>query len=317
MHHNVNNIMNSNDPLISVIVPIYNVEPYVRKCLDSLQNQTMKQIEIICIDDGSTDKSGEIAEEYTSTTSPAFRVIHTENRGLSAARNRGIDEARAPWIMFVDSDDWVDSRFCELPYRAAMENDADLVIFNRYVTTKQQKVKKEHRRIIPEGRINREEAIDVGESVAWNKLYHTKLFEQIRYPEGYVYEDLATTHKLVYRAKLIVSIRDSLYYKRDRKDSICHIASNDKDRFIMSWKRYDELVELGYPRQKAQNHLIETALRCNGRSSNNESELFLETTEFLKHVKGMPERLSAKSRIKLMLWRINKSLYRTIYSLFC
>ena len=81
-------------PLISVIVPIYNVEKYVRKCLDSLRSQTMKQIEVICIDDGSTDKSGEIAEEYKNEEGwPRFRVIHTENRGLSAARNRGIDES--------------------------------------------------------------------------------------------------------------------------------------------------------------------------------------------------------------------------------
>ncbi len=99
------------NPLISVIVPIYNVEKYVRKCLDSLKNQTMKQIEVICIDDGSTDESGRIAEEYKSEDWPKFRVIHTENRGLSAARNCGIDEALADWIMFVDSDDWVESEF--------------------------------------------------------------------------------------------------------------------------------------------------------------------------------------------------------------
>lgn len=80
-------------PLISVIVPVYNVEKYVRKCLDSLLNQTMKQIEVICIDDGSTDESGRIADEYENEVGwPRFRVIHTENRGLSVARNRGIDE---------------------------------------------------------------------------------------------------------------------------------------------------------------------------------------------------------------------------------
>lgn len=117
------------DPLISVIVPIYNVEKYVRKCLESLKNQTMKEIEVICIDDGSTDRSGLIADEYESSEFPIFRVIHTENRGLSAARNRGLDEARAEWIMFVDSDDWVDKEFCRVPYENAIENKADMVIF--------------------------------------------------------------------------------------------------------------------------------------------------------------------------------------------
>ena len=113
-------------PLISVIVPIYNVERYVRKCLDSLVAQTMKQIEIICIDDGSTDRSGQIAEEYVGIHEGVlFRVIHTENQGLSAARNRGIDEARSQWIMFVDSDDWVDEKFCETPYKTAVEKQAE------------------------------------------------------------------------------------------------------------------------------------------------------------------------------------------------
>ena len=122
--------LNAAAPLISVIVPIYNVERYVRKCLDSLKGQTLKQIEVICIDDGSTDGSGKIADEYVSEEFPIFRVIHTENRGLSAARNRGIDESRADWLMFVDSDDWVDRDFCRVPYETAVRENADLVIFN-------------------------------------------------------------------------------------------------------------------------------------------------------------------------------------------
>ena len=125
--------------LFSVIVPIYNVASYVRKCLDSLKNQTMKEIEVICIDDGSTDESGRIADEYKSNNFPVFRVIHTDNRGLSAARNRGIDEARADWLMFVDSDDWVDERFCEIPYKAAIKNRADMVIFNHYIANEKGK----------------------------------------------------------------------------------------------------------------------------------------------------------------------------------
>ncbi len=123
-------------PLISVIVPIFNIEKYVRKCLDSLVNQTLKEIEIICVDDGSTDASGLIADEYCNTDGrgngnewPLIRVIHTQNHGLSAARNRGIDEERAKWLMFVDSDDWVGEEFCMAPYEAAVKYGADLVIF--------------------------------------------------------------------------------------------------------------------------------------------------------------------------------------------
>ena len=126
-------------PLITVIVPIYNVAPYVRKCLDSLKRQTLKQIEVICIDDGSTDESGEIAEEYESQNWPLFRILHTDNQGLSAARNRGLDEAKSQWLMFVDSDDWVEPEFCEMPYKTAIEYQADLVIFGRYLTNSEGK----------------------------------------------------------------------------------------------------------------------------------------------------------------------------------
>ena len=116
------------NPLISVIVPIYNVAPYLRACLDSLAAQTMKEIEIVMIDDGSTDGSGAIADEYVSSSFPIFRVIHTANGGVSAARNRGIDEARGEWIMFVDGDDWIDADMCEQMLEPGVRENVDLVM---------------------------------------------------------------------------------------------------------------------------------------------------------------------------------------------
>lgn len=103
-------------PKVSVIVPVYNVEPYLRQCLDSIVSQTLKDIEIILIDDGSTDGSGEICDEY-KREDHRIRVIHKVNEGLSAARNDGIDASTAPYIMFVDGDDWVEPEFCETPCR--------------------------------------------------------------------------------------------------------------------------------------------------------------------------------------------------------
>ena len=156
-------------PLISVIVPIYNVEKYVRKCLESLRGQTLKQIEVICIDDGSTDSSGAIADEYELSEYPIFRVIHTENRGLSVARNRGIDEAKADWIMFVDSDDWVDPRFCEIPWKAAQEYGCDLVAFQAY-TVKRGRVKKPKKTERSVGVVDEMAAYKKAGVVVWNKL---------------------------------------------------------------------------------------------------------------------------------------------------
>ena len=198
------------DPLISVIVPIYNVEKYVRKCLDSLKNQSLKQIEVICIDDGSTDDSGRIADEY-GREDPRFRIIHTENRGLSAVRNRGIEESRCDWIMFVDSDDWVEKDFCEIPYKAAVENKADMVVFRNDVI-KQNREKKYKTANDLIGLVDEFTAHEHGARVAWNKLYKKELFDGIQYPEGRVYEDVSTTHQLVHKAKRIFMLSDCLYH---------------------------------------------------------------------------------------------------------
>ena len=103
------------EPKVSVIVPIYNVEAYLPRCLDSLRRQTLSHIEIILIDDGSSDGCGEIAARYAREDG-RFRVIHQANAGLSAARNRGIELASAPYLMFVDSDDWVEPDFCRIPF---------------------------------------------------------------------------------------------------------------------------------------------------------------------------------------------------------
>lgn len=312
MHHIVNDIMKENAPRISVIVPIYNVEPYVRQCLDSLKNQTMKEIEIICIDDGSTDRSGEIADEYASATSPVFRVIHTENRGLSAARNRGIEESRAPWIMFVDSDDWVDESFCEIPYNTAIKNDADLVIFDSCRTTESGRVKRNNKNIKNGGLICPEAVVDMGVS-SWNKLYKKELFQGIRYPEGRVCEDVGTIHKVVYKASRIIRLYEVLYYYRFRKDSICHSVSFEKDRLDMYMLRCNDLISLGYPENKARAKVYGAALRSCGRASRND---YIEAELVLKNLNGIPSEFSKTEKLMMIIWKLNKRLYRLVYKFF-
>lgn len=302
-----------NTPLVSVIVPIYNVEKYVRKCLDSLKNQTLREIEIICIDDGSTDGSGRIADEYKSDEFPIFQVFHTENRGLSAVRNRGIDEARAEWIMFVDSDDWVDPRFCEIPYKAAVENQADLVIFQAYRVRKY--IKKPRNTKVPVGLMNHETAIELGDVIVWNKLFKRVLFDGIRFPEGHVFEEVATTHKLIYKADRIIGLSDKLYYYWYRKGSICNSDIGDEDQFMMSKQRYAELVEFEYPKQKANRELFSAALRYCGRTQRTDSDLYFEAIEILENIKRIPVEFSIKDRFKLHMWRLNTGIYRLTYKM--
>ena len=118
------------DIAISVIVPVYNTSKYLKKCLDSLKNQTLDNIEIIVIDDGSTDHSGEICDNYLNDS--RFRIYHRKNTGLSGARNYGIAESRGKYIMFVDSDDWVEHDFCKYMYKQAVDRNSDYIISGNY-----------------------------------------------------------------------------------------------------------------------------------------------------------------------------------------
>ena len=300
-------------PLISVIVPIYNVEKYVRKCLESLKNQTLRRIEIICIDDGSTDESGKIADEYESSEFPIFRVFHTENRGLSVARNRGIDEAQAEWLMFVDSDDWVDPKFCEIPHDTAVRENADLVIFMCHLTSQTGRIKRSKVVSTKKGIIDHETAIDIGGSSAWNKLYRKELFYNIRYPEGYVFEEIGTTHKLIYRAVRIYYLSEILYFYRFRRGSISHSLSNERDRLVMSMRRYNDLKKLGYPEHKAKAIVYGAALRCCGRAK---GSVYVESTKILSSMERIPQNLSRKERWLMVLWHTNQGFYRWIYRVF-
>ena len=120
-------------PLVSVIVPVYRVEAYLEQCVDSLLGQTLERIEIILVDDGSPDSCGAICDRYAAAD-PRVRTIHRENGGLSASRNTGIEAAAGEYLMFVDSDDWVESDYCGLPWELARTSGADLVMFQSYIT---------------------------------------------------------------------------------------------------------------------------------------------------------------------------------------
>ncbi len=156
-------------PLVSIIVPVYKVENYLACCLDSICKQSLQEIEIILVDDGSPDRCGEICEEYAKKDT-RFKVYHhLENRGLSAARNTGIKEAVADYLMFVDSDDFVNKDFCRLPYECAVKNNADLVMFlcqrvnekKVFINSKITKSDSEISGLLKSGYKTKEEALDL------------------------------------------------------------------------------------------------------------------------------------------------------------
>ena len=296
--------------MVSVIVPIYNVENYVKKCLDSLAAQTLEDVEFILIDDGSTDSSGRIADQYSSDS--RFHVFHTENRGLSAARNYGIDQSHGEYIMFVDGDDWVDPDFCRIPYETAITNNADLVIFQSYCV-KDKKEKKKNRAIkkTPTGIVDNYTAIQWGNNAAWNKLYKRDLFCDTRYPEGRVYEEIATTYKLVHIAKLIVMIHDCLYFYVIRKSSITnnHTQSSLADRFKSTIEQYENMKLYGYPEDKTQPILWSAAIVYLIHIKPCNETLYLQAKQIVDSITGLPRQISMKQRLALATWKINPNLF--------
>lgn len=179
--------------MISIIVPIYNVEQYLPRCLDSIVNQTLQDLEIILVDDGSSDCCGEICDAYAQKDKRII-VYHTANGGLSAARNYGMARARGDYLGFVDSDDWIDPEMFEILLRQMEDNQADVSISGfKYEYPERAVVAS----IADEQYVNHDELLKALLSgnlggVIWNKLYRKKSFKDTVFPEGHVFEDIAT-----------------------------------------------------------------------------------------------------------------------------
>ena len=235
-------------PVISIIVPVFNAERHLDECVRSLLAQTFSEIEIILIDDGSTDQSGKLCDEYAEKDK-RVKVIHQKNQGQSAARNTGIVNSTGDYIMFADSDDWVLPDFCRIPYEKAVQYDADCVMF-KYVWF--DKGKCEFQKDYESGLKTSEEAIMLvndGIGLApWNKLYKKSLFDNIRFPVGRIFEDIPTIPKLVHLATKVFYENESLYYYRAIKNSTTHKHSHkaNKDMFEMSMERVHCYEEWGY-----------------------------------------------------------------------
>lgn len=210
---------------ISVIVPIYNVERLLCRCIESIRKQTYKNLEIILVDDGSPDNSGDICEDYAAKDR-RIKVIHKCNGGLSDARNIGIEFASGEYICFVDSDDWLDLDMLELLHKVCVDRKADIVecsYRNVYADYIQEETCCTAEIIEADSIFALEGMLDwkYFKPVAWNKLYKKSVLGDIRYPLGKIHEDEFTTYKYFYNANKLVYVDVSKYnYDRTRNDSI-------------------------------------------------------------------------------------------------
>ncbi len=213
-----------NNYKVSVVVPIYNVEAYLPRCVDSILQQTYTNLEIILVDDGALDNSGTIVDKYAQTDTRVIPV-HKENGGLSDARNAGIDIATGDYICFVDSDDVIHSEYVETLLKLCVENECDIAQCRfEWSTEDSFSEDKGSGEVIFYDSMGILDAIysekNVETVVAWNKLYKRDLFKQIRYPKGRIHEDEATSYKLFYEAKKIARIDRVLYLYYQNMDSI-------------------------------------------------------------------------------------------------
>lgn len=219
----------SENGMVSIVVPVYNVERYVSRCIDSLLAQTYADIEIILVDDGSLDKSGNICDQY-SESDQRIVVVHKENGGLSDARNEGIRRSRGKWITFVDSDDFVHPDYIRILHQNMTANDADISIC-RHMPTKND---------IEKGEIREGTEIYAGDegmekllyqyisTSAWAKMYRVELFQDICFPYGKLYEDVVTVFEAFRKASRIVVTNSCLYYYYVRGDGIVRTGFTEK-----------------------------------------------------------------------------------------
>ena len=228
-----NHMKHPETPLVSVIIPVFNTEDYLGQCLDSAVNQTLKDIEIICINDGSTDHSPAILEEYQAKD-PRVAVISQENRGLSAARNCGMKKACGKYIYFLDSDDYVDSETLEKCTELAEENNLDAVVFGLEQFADSDELLQIHPCMVNifngpakvyTGTEYMSAAKDCGAyaSMVWTAVWRRAFLEKydLRFKEGILHEDMLFSFQAYMAADRVMAIPERLYHYRARPDSIC------------------------------------------------------------------------------------------------
>ena len=213
--------------LISIIIPVYNIEKYIHRCIQSIINQTYRNIEIIIVDDGSTDNSGTVCDELAKADNRIF-VYHKQNGGAADARNYGLEKATGSYIGFVDGDDFIHPQMYELLLQTAIQYNADLTACKN-VRENEQKfmasrfdedtIESKVKIIDPFEAVIRPHELDI---CPWNKLYKTSLFEEIKYPAGKMCEDEFVFHHIIFAAQKIRLLDIPLYYYENREGSVMY-----------------------------------------------------------------------------------------------
>lgn len=320
------------DSLVSVIVPIYKVECYLRKCVDSILNQTYQNLQIILVDDGSPDRCGEICDEYAKMDS-RITVIHKQNGGLSDARNAGIDAAHGEYVMFVDSDDYIAETMVEKLYLALISKDAEMSLCSfLYVDEKGIPIPNKNcnspsKNIVLSGRQAIECTIrDKGwYSIACCKLYKKDLWNDTCFPIDKYHEDEFVAHVIFEKCKRIACIGEPLYYYVQRSDSIMgkskdfiSIKNLDASEALIIRGKYLEKIGL---KTDAGRHYFDAALRISKILAYYQAERLEEKVrmkemhKMLKKSRFLGKYCTPKAKLHIALIYVSPKLHQTLIKL--
>ena len=317
-----------NDPLISVIVPVYKTQQYLDRCIGTIRNQTYKNLEIILVDDGSPDQSGEICERF-ALEDRRIRVVHKENGGLSSARNAGIDVMTGEYAAFVDSDDDIALDMIETLYGLCVTHDAQIACGGVEKVNDQGHVGYFNDDVTDFLLLTREEAM--GELLEnrrilnslWDKLYHKSIFDGIRMTKGILYEDCDVMYRCIQKAERVVYTGKPLYHYYLSQGSILRASFNVK-RFdlITVLRKRMAFYQQEYPQflDVARAKYVDLGLEIlyQSRSAKDcqalRKELADEIRQMLREYPNLP--MTRNNRIKVLFFRMGMPMFVAFISVF-
>lgn len=313
-------------PKISIIVPVYNIENYLKNCIDSILNQTFKDFELILVNDGSTDGSLDICEDYKSIDN-RIKIVNKKNGGISSARNAGLDVSIGEYIGFIDSDDYIHPQMYEILYNEIIKNKSDISMcdFERVYEFDKNLLESNFVSSYEIEILNNEEALyELAEKngvtyvVAWNKLYKRELFKNVKFKEGIIHEDEYIIHRLLYQVNKLVYVKEKLYFYLQRKGSIMDKKlSIDSSDYLLACSdriRFFDEKNLENLKIKWQDYYLWkffTDYPVLDKNYHNHKKLKILKNDFRRLLKILlkSKNNSIKDKISLIIFAINPNIY--------
>lgn len=316
-------------PLISVIVPAYNVEKFIGKCIDSILRQSFKDFEVLLIDDGAKDSTPEICDACAKKDS-RIKVYHKENGGLSDARNYGIDRMQGKYVTFIDSDDYVDSGYFEYLYGLiTQEEDIQIAICGKKSVREDENASPDpetfHEIITGERAVQKMLCGHGSGHSAWGKLYSADLWKTVRYPKGKIYEDYATTYRVMALVDKAAWGNAAMYFYVQHIESIMHQKCSRRSLSLVDIADEEtEFIVKKWPalKQEALARKVTSELKCLQNILNAKNEEFddykQKVVEDVRRHKGellASKKVALKTKIKIIALLLGERTFGFIYNL--